>query len=165
MRTGAPVQWEYLPVLPSNSSCGFERRVYGSNTAEFVNSKYHQKFLSNHHHFYAKSPFSQNLPSLGKSPISRIANLAHLYNMAQVRLTLAQSYFSRNYSPSSISFIWLSLINRPTRADPIVTRDQCLTLANFYARLSGVAANIYFLELPRLDCVASLTIRIFHLTL
>ena len=88
MRTGAPVQWKYLPVLPSNSSRGFERRVYGSNTAEFVNSKYHQKFLSNHHHFYAKSPFSQNLPSLGKSPISRIANLAHPYNMAPYRLTL-----------------------------------------------------------------------------
>ena len=88
MRTGAPVQWEYLLVLPSNSSRGFERRVYGSNTAEFVNSKYHQKFLSNHHHFYAKSPFSQNLLSLGKSPISRIANLAHLYNMAPYRLTL-----------------------------------------------------------------------------
>lgn len=75
MRIGAPVQWEYLLVLPSNSSRGFERRVYGSNVAEFVNSKYHQKFLSNHHRFYAKSPFSQNLPS-------------HRYNMAQVRLTL-----------------------------------------------------------------------------
>lgn len=96
MRTGAPVQWEYLLVLPSNSSRRFERRVYGSNVAEFVNSKYHQKFLSNHHHFYAKSPFSQNLPSLPTFPISRITNLAHLYNMAQVRLTLAQSYFSRN---------------------------------------------------------------------
>ena len=88
MRTSAPVQWEYLLVLPSNSSRGFERRVYGSNTAEFVNSKYHQKFFPFHHHFYAKSPFSQNLPSLGKSPISRIANLAHLYNMAPYRLTL-----------------------------------------------------------------------------
>ena len=88
MRTGAPVQWQYLPVLPSNSSRGFERRVYGSNTAEFVNSKYHQKFLSNHHHFYAKSPCSQNLPSLGKSPISRIANLTYPYNMAPYRLTL-----------------------------------------------------------------------------
>ena len=94
MRTGAPVQWEYLLVLPSNSSRRFERRVYGSNTAEFVNSKYHQKFLSNHHHFYAKSPFSQNLPSLGKSPILRIANLAHLYNMAPYRLTLATLWLS-----------------------------------------------------------------------
>ena len=89
MRIGAPVQWEYLLVLPSSSSRGSERRVYGSNTAEFVNSKYHQKFLSNHHHFYAKSPFSQNLPSLGKFSISRIANLAHFYNMAPYRLTLA----------------------------------------------------------------------------
>ena len=88
MRTGAPVQWKYLPVLPSNSSRGFERRVYGSNVAEFVNSKYHQKFLSNHHRFYAKSPFSQNLPSLEKSSISPIANLAHPYNMAPYRLTL-----------------------------------------------------------------------------
>ena len=88
MRTGAPVQWKYLPVLPSNSSRGSERRVYGSNVANFVNSKYHQKFLSNHHHFYAKSPFSQNLPSLGKSPISRLIDLAHPYNMAPYRLTL-----------------------------------------------------------------------------
>ena len=99
--------------------------------------------------------------------------------MAQVRLTLAQSYFSRNYSPglsphfiwfgiSRPAFIWLG-VDRPTRADPIVTRDQCLTLANFCARLSGAAANIYFLELHRLDRVASLTIfpgiRTFLLTL
>ena len=89
MRTDAPVQWKYLPILPSNSSRGFERRVYGSNTAEFVNSKYHQKFSFFLALFYAKSPISQKLPALPVCPSPRRTRPRYFPYMAMSHLTLA----------------------------------------------------------------------------
>ena len=59
------------------------------------------------------------------------------------------------------AFVWLG-VNRPTRADPIVTRDQCLTLANVRFHMLSPHVILILLKI-RLDSVASLTIRTFLL--